>query len=507
MSKVISAIREAALASPANVALEGTHYSMTYAELAAAIEHAAQYVGTAVVLGIAMDNDPAWAVFDLAALKLGLTIVPLPYFFSPTQIIHAIDDAGINVIVSDQPIVVEQLLSAHGKDVLAKIHYPLAGKLVTQFTITPSNTQALPSNTAKVTYTSGTTGNPKGVCLGEEAMLQVAISLKQATHASSSDRHLSMLPLSTLLENIAGLYVPLLAGATAVLLPAVEVGLSGAAGLNVETMIAALQHSKATTTVLTPELLRALIMALEAGYPKPANLRFIAVGGAAVSPQLLRRAEALDLPVFEGYGLSECASVVALNTAEAHRAGSVGKPLPHVQLRFAEDGEILVQGACLLGYSGNHKQPSQHYFATGDVGHVDDDGYLHITGRKKNMFITSFGRNVAPEWVERELGLSPAIAQAALFGEARPWNVAIMVPRKNANGDFAQAEEIERAIAEVNASLPDYARVTRWIFAQSPFTPQNGQLTVNGRLKRDAIWKMYESEVNALYEETINAVL
>ena len=118
------------------------------------------------------------------------------------------------------------------------------------------------------------------------------------------------------------------------------------------------------------------------------------------------------------------------------------------------------------------------------------------------MFITSFGRNVAPEWVERELALSPAIAQAAVFGEARPWNVAIISPARN-----ALSEDIDLAIVEVNRMLPDYAGVSGWLFADAPFTPQNSQLTANGRLRREVIWKNYQSIINALYEEVTDVVL
>lgn len=455
------------------------------------------------VLGIAMDNSPAWAVVDLAAMHAKLPVVPLPYFFSPAQTLHAINDAGIDAIVSDQPILVEQLLAGQGRKVLRKSAFEIAGQDLTLFFLERINTDRLPAKTAKVTYTSGTTGSPKGVCLDVVAMCTVALSLRQATCAKTSDIHLSILPLSTLLENIAGVYVPLLAGATAVLLPSAEVGLSGSSGLNIGKMMDALHQSKATTTLMTPELLKALVLAMESGIPRPPHLRLVAVGGASVSRKLLQRAEKLGLPVYEGYGLSECASVVAFNTADAHRAGSVGKLLPHVKLKFTEDGEILVSGACMLGYSKNVSAPfNEGFYATGDIGHLDEDGYLYITGRKKNMFITSFGRNVAPEWVETELSMSPFIAQAALFGEARPWNIAVIVP-----GSHATEAQIEQVVTEVNDGLPDYARVGRWLLADEPFTSKNGLLTPNGRLKREAIKQAYESRINAMYEEKTHAVL
>ncbi len=318
----------------------------------------------------------------------------------------------------------------------------------------------------------------------------MAISLLAATRGNISDNHVNVLPLSTLLENLAGVYVPLLAGAACHLLPLAAVGLSGSSGLDVQKMLGVLIKYHATTTILTPQLLHAAVAAIEAGHPKPAQLRFCAIGGASVSERLLLRAEKLGIPVFEGYGLSECASVVSLNTETCRRIGSVGKPLPHISLKFNEDGEILVAGATLLGYTGC--EPVPEFWPTGDIGHLDDDGFLHLSGRKKNIFITSFGRNVSPEWVERELTLHPAIAQAAVFGEARPWNVAVIVPR----GD---ASAVDQAIAEANHVLPDYAQVKNWLPAKAPFLPQNGQLTANGRLKREAIWAQYQTAIEQLY--------
>jgi len=355
----------------------------------------------------------------------------------------------------------------------------------------------LPPMTLKVTYTSGTTGNPKGVCLGLAAMEQVAGSLLPATEAGSQDIHLSILPLSTLLENIAGLYVPLLAGARSVIQPSQEVGLSGAAGLDPQKMLQAISMAGATTLVLTPELLKALVMMAEAGVAMPDTLRFIAVGGATVSHALLDRAARVGLPVFEGYGLSECCSVVAVNTPDAHLEGSVGKPLPHVQIRFADDGEILVAGSTMLGYADmTGSEYGNRFWATGDIGYLDDAGYLHISGRKRNVFITSFGRNVSPEWVESQLVQSAKIAQAVLFGEARPWNTALIVPAPGAS-----SADIDQVIKTVSASLPDYARVGQWLYADAPFSRSNRQMTPNCRLRRDVIWQAYATRINTLYGE------
>lgn len=511
-----NAIAKFAIESPLQTALQGSDTSISYAELAIAIEQIKQRLTYSaskvssqpsnVVLGIAMDNCPAWAIADLAALQLNLPVVPLPHFFSTEQIVHAIDNANINVILTDNPELFKSILAgtqASNKKILNETQFILAEKVLTEFTLSTNASQTQPNHTAKITYTSGTTGKPKGVCLDADSLNTVAYSLLQATGATPADRHLSILPLSTLLENIAGLYVPILAGATTTLLPSANVGLTGSAGLDISKMLVALITSKATTTVLTPELLTALVTAIEAGYPKPPYLRFIAVGGASVSPQLLKRAAQLGLPVYEGYGLSECASVVALNTPSNNKLASVGKPLPHVEIKFATDNEILVKGACLLGYIGNtNDTDTDQYWPTGDIGHLDEEGYLYITARKKNQFITSFGRNVAPEWIERELTLSPLIRQTAVFGEARPWNIAIILPAHNAS-----LAEVDASIAEINKSLPDYARVSDWLLADAPFTPQNEQLTANGRLRREVIWQKYQQKINQKYEEQSYAVL
>lgn len=500
-NSILKAISLHASSRPEAPALVGRGITLNYGELASAITSAGLLLDTPDPVTLALDNSPAWAVLDLAALENSVPVIPLPFFFSAEQVVHALRDSGACSVLTDQPEYYEKLLAGAGLALLSSASFEVAGKTITKLRLAQRYPQLLPTGTAKVTYTSGTTGTPKGVCLSAEAMGQVAQSLCLGSEAVNTDQHLCLLPLATLLENIGGVYAPILAGACCHLLPLEEVGIRGANGIDLAKMAAALLATQATTVILTPELLQGLIVAIESGCPVPANLRFVAVGGATVGLRLLQRAQQAGLPVFEGYGLSECASVVALNTPQAYRAGSVGKPLPHVLLNFAEDGEILVYGSLLLGYSGNRESlDRQAFWPTGDIGYLDQDGYLFITGRKKNIFITSFGRNVAPEWVERELTLNPAIAQAAVFGEARPFNVAVIVGRGN-------AQAVEQAIAATNELLPDYARIQRWIPANAPFNPDNHQLTPNGRLRRDVIYNLYRDKLNLLYEETSNAVL
>lgn len=497
---LITALMRQCKKQPEALALTGEQHVLSYQGLGDAIEQIGALLRTipARALGLAVDNSPLWAVLDLAGLANGKVIIPLPFFFSAEQIAHSVRDAGITCILTDQPDQYQKILDDCGIEVGTSFTHIISGQELTEIRLDNVAMKALPAGTVKVTYTSGTTGHPKGVCLSAEALHQVADSLLSATRGKPEDRHVSLLPLSTLLENLAGLYVPLLAGASCHLLPLATVGLNGSSGLNVHKMLDTLIRYQATTTILTPQLLHAAVTAVEAGHARPAQLRFVAIGGASVSERLLQRAQALGIPVFEGYGLSECASVVSLNTESDRLIGSVGKPLPHVRLKIAGDGEILVAGATLLSYIGSEPVAADGYWPTGDIGHLDREGFLHLTGRKKNIFITSYGRNVSPEWVERELTLHPAIAQAAVFGEARPWNVAVIVPRGN-SPEIAAA--INQAIADANHVLPDYAQVKYWLPASTPFLPQNGQLTANGRLKRDAIWAQYQTAVEQLYHD------
>lgn len=521
MNTLIHALKNHAQLAPTQVALQGADIALNYQDLYREVisltqsfqeqlcKHAAQ-----PVIALSIENHPAWVVADIASAHAEIPVVPIPFFFTATQQLHAIEDAGVNCLITDRPAFYTALLI--NQSVLSQREFVIAGKTLTQLEFTSANNNALPAHTAKITYTSGTTGNPKGVCLGLSSILLVAESLRDAVNMHPDDVHLCILPLSTLLENIAGIYTTLLAGAKAVLLPGDSVGLNleknGANGLDAKKMLSALETSKASTSILTPELLLALTKTLEMAslqpgsmIKAPAHLRFLAVGGASTSPSLLERARLVGLPVYEGYGLSECCSVVALNTEQDNKIGSVGKLLPHARIKFSKEGEILAKGATLLGYTNNHLQPKlsakldqTSYYPTGDIGRLDAQGYLYIIGRKKNIFITSFGRNVSPEWVERELTLSPYITQAILFGEAKPWNTLLITPNKAAEAD---ARDIQAAIDHVNQNLPYYARVEKWLFTNESFSKANGELTNNGRLRRDVIWQHYQTQVNALYIE------
>ncbi|MBU6246221.1 MAG: AMP-binding protein [Xanthomonadaceae bacterium] len=491
MRSILRRISEHAIARPRQTALQDEQIALTYDELVQEVALAVEAIGGRRV-ALWMDNSCAWAVVDLALARQGCVAVPVPPFFSTGQVEHLFADARPDVVVTTLPDQVGALLGRRPARRLS-----IAGRLLSVFELPVDAAPAVPHGTAKITYTSGTTGQPKGVCLSARAIGRVAQALGDAVQGHPGDRALSLLPLSTLLENIGGLYVALAAGGTACVPSLASCGFEGSSAVQAERFVAALNGYAPSATVLVPQLLKLLVESVAAGAPVPHSLRMLAVGGAPCAPHLIERAWQLGLPVHEGYGLSESASVVSLNPAGAHRAGSVGRVLPHVQVTIAGDGEILVAGNLFEGYLGSGAPPPSPW-PTGDLGRLDDDGYLYLTGRKKTAYATAFGRNVAPEWVESELIASGGILQAAVFGEGRPHNVALLVPHP-----AAMPTHLDAAVARANAALPDYARIAAWHVLDAPFTPANGLARPSGSLAREAIASHHAPLLEALYASQV----
>jgi long-subunit acyl-CoA synthetase (AMP-forming) len=251
--------------------------------------------------------------------------------------------------------------------------------------------------------------------------------------------------------------------------------------------------------ILLPQMLRLLVAELARVGKHDARIRslkYVTVGGAKTPLALIERARSLGLPVYEGYGLTECASVVSVNAPGADRLGTVGRPLPGVRVRVTSQGELEIGGRPFSGYVDSEASDPTAWIASGDLGTIDADGFISIVGRKKSVIVTSYGRNVSPEWPESLLLDSPAVAQAAVYGEGSPHLFAVLVP---ASRDTSDAE-IQSAVARANARLPDYARLRRWIRALEPFTAQNGLATANGRVRRSAVQARYQSDLAALQE-------
>ncbi|WP_169566406.1 AMP-binding protein [Sneathiella limimaris] len=424
----------------AKTALREAGKTLTYGELLAEVQKRGERLSASDRISLELDNGIEWILWDLTALYAGAVCVPIPPFFTETQKNHAFKTAGITSRITPQGII----------------------------RLKQDEAVQLPVGTLKITFTSGTTGNPKGVCLSREGLLTVACSLYERMGEAFVGKHVSILPFAVLLENIAGVYTALIAGSE------IRINPLSAFGEIYANLHQVLEAEQATTIILVPEILRLLMKQVMTQGPLNC-LEFIAVGGSRVDPHLIGAARQMGLPVFEGYGLSECASVVALNVPGEDKPGTVGRLLPHVVASVRED-EIVISNPTFLGYVG---EPKMGEFATGDLGSFDEDGYLSIDGRKKNVLITSYGRNVSPEWVESTLLLQPDIAQAVVFGDGEPHLRALVVP------SHPQAN-VKRAIMLSNELLPVYAQIHHFTTVP-PFTLENGLLTGTGRPKRDQI--------------------
>jgi len=463
------------------VALDDGLLTWTHSELREQVSGFAETLkarGSRVIATL-MDNSAAWVVADMSAAEAGVVHVPLPVFFTPLQIEHALASAGADTLLTPPtlaarwPALPQQTMELAASD-LRLIRLP--GKRV-----------VMPVHTAKITYTSGTTGTPKGVCLSDAAMRGVVDSLARTTEPLGIRRHLCALPLAVLLENIAGLLAPLAGGASCIVLPLEQIGLSGSSRFDAARFQAAVTLHQPHSVIVLPQMLRGWVEHLtQTGQRAPASLKLVAVGGAAVGPRVLMAARELGIPAYEGYGLSEGSSVQTLNLPGADRIGSAGRALRYSRVRVAADGEIEVAGSLFSGYLGD-TTPVPKWWPSGDLGHIDADGFVHIRGRKKYVLITAFGRNVSAEWVELAVRDQGLIAQVVVFGEAQPALSAVIWPLRADETDAALQADIDAA----NATLPDYARVVHWTRGRADFNAGSGMATSNGRPRREAIWELH----------------
>ena len=432
--------------NPNKIALTDKLQTITYGALLKAVDACDTQLDSYTCVALALDNSVEWVLWDLAALKAGIPLIPIPPFFTREQTEHALSSAGCDGIITANGLLRLPYISVE-----------------------------LPTGTDKITFTSGTTGTPKGVCLPQAAMENVARSIVDILGQDLAGLHCCVLPLAVLLENVAGVYAALFAGAT-IFLPTLS-----SMGEKHKWLHETLKEKHVTSVILVPEILRILMTQIVEKGPLP-DLQFIAVGGSKVASELIIQARMMGLPVYEGYGLSECASVVSLNTPKTDTVGTAGKILPHIDA-YLDDQEIIIRNPGFLGYVGD---PYTGPLSTGDLGDINDQGFLSITGRKKNVLITSYGRNVSPEWLEATLLSQPEIAQTIIYGDGLAHLSALIVPaQKGAN--------IQGAISSANAKLPDYAQIHDFKIVP-PFTLQDGTLTGTGRPRRSRILQLHEKD-------------
>ena len=479
MSRILRHIAGVAEARPDAVALRQGEQRLSYAELVGDVNLLADRLRGlgARSLGIYLDNGIEWILLDLAALAAGIRIVPLPWFFSSAQLCHAIDSGRVDLVAFDRALpdgVVGNgaLLGSYRGARLQAIE-------------SGSTAENAAAYGTRLSFTSGSTGAPKGIELEAAFIEQTCASICAAVPGDAVDVHLSILPYATLLENIAGVYVPLMLGKCVAAESAATVGLLPDLRFDPARLAQAFNAVRPASLILTPQLLELVCVLVERGAVDPACLEFVAVGGARVGEFLLQRARAAGLPVYEGYGLTEFGSVAILNTPAANRPGSAGKPLPGVRVSLCDDGEIRLATDIEVDDNGVRRR-RRLSVDTGDYGSIDADGFVYVHGRKSSVIVLANGRNVAPEWVETELTASPSIRQAFVYDNGGAELAALLVASDSAIDDAELEAELER----INHDLPPYARIYRWHRLQVPFSRDDGTLTDNGRLRRPRIRQM-----------------
>jgi long-subunit acyl-CoA synthetase (AMP-forming) len=432
-------------------------------------------------VGIYAANGLAWVVAQLACALAGKIVVPLPTFFSPAQLGHVVRDASVELILASEQTTALALQSGVPTNVI-DIHRVGTG--------VPDVIDGF----GQIIYTSGSTGQPKGVRHQSGQIAWSAAALASATGAGATDSYLSVLPLPLLLETICSIFIPARLGAYVHF----DTGLAERVGRGDATGIAeAFETHRPTMTVLVPQLLKHWAAELQAGgQTAPSSLRYVAVGGAPVPKQVADAAWNLGIPVHEGYGLSECCSVVAVNRPKERRPGTVGRALNGLSVSI-DNGEIVVDGPSITdGYLG--QEPAHGAWRTGDLGAIDRDGFITVHGRKDSLLVTSFGRNVSPEWIETMLLADPRIALCTVAGHGEPHLTALLIPSPQGAAWFASATgaDLLELLSDNCSDAPEYA-VPRACVVVSFAEALNNQLLSNGRPIRKNIGKFIQERAAA----------
>jgi long-chain acyl-CoA synthetase len=414
-----------------------------------------------------------------------------------------------------------------------------------------------------IIYTSGTTGVPKGVVLTHKNLLSNVEATLKAADFNLNERFLSFLPLSHVLERMGGHYTAFSIGATIYYAESMETiaenmvelkptivvcvprvfekihtkfieGLKSAPKIRQKLFYWALSVGKKYSSLKLDKQNPNLLLKIKHGiadkliYSKVkarfgGSIKFFVSGGAPLSKELAEFFAAVDMTILEGYGLTETSPVLTVNSPTDLKFGYVGKPLFNVQIKIADDGEILAKGPnIMVGYYKNEKATNEAFdeegwFKTGDIGHIDEDGFLKITDRKKNLIVTSSGKNIAPAPIEVKLTSSSYIEQAHIIGDKRNFLTALIVPNfdsvinylKNIENNMSDLnaiidhpDVIELFNREIEGSMTDFARfekVKKFTLISEPFSIEKGEMTPKMSIVRKVVEKNYSELINGLY--------
>ncbi len=509
-------------------------------------------------VGIVSENRPQWLIADHAIMAAGAISVPAYTTNTEDDHHHVLTDSGASAVIVSTAALARALMPAVARAdrcrhvitmepvaVDQSLGFELHGwdDLLAQEPAAPH--AGARSDTACIIYTSGTGGVPKGVMLSHGAILANCKGIHQVfRNAGLGDEvFLSFLPLSHSYEHTAGQFFPISIGAE----------IYYAAGT--DTITQDMAHAHPTIITAVPRLYEVFKSRVTLGVAQasPARrslfqrtleiggkrfdapdtltpwerlldialerlvrdkvrarfggrLKFMVSGGGALNPEIGMFFLSLGINILQGYGLTESAPVISCNPPDKIKIATVGPPIAGLECRIAGDGEILVRGELVMqGYWNQPEATSEAvrdgWLHTGDIGEFDEDGYLRITDRKKDIIVNSGGDNISPQRVEGFLTLEPEISQAMVFGDKRSHLVAVIVPEgAAADGRSSAARELVAAAMErANAALSPIERVRRFIIADGPFTVENGQMTPTHKVRRHILMGIYGESLEALY--------
>jgi long-chain acyl-CoA synthetase len=531
---------------------------------------------------ILSENRPEWVMTDLASLCLGGISVPIYTSLVPEQIQYIIDNSDAKVVVfSDEEMwgKIEVIRSE-----LAKVeHYITCQADGPEGTLTFADVQkrgeklaedqpdlfeelalkVKPEDVASIIYTSGTTGVPKGVMLKHSNFVSNVHAVLKIIEFTHKDTVLSFLPLSHVLERMVT-FAYLSKGCSIAYAESIETVAENLLEVRPHIMVSVPRvfekiYAKVMDNVLASSSLKrkiffwAVKIGREYGKNKLLNqpvsgslqfkkkiahklvfskiiektggrVRFFVSGGAPLSKDIAEFFYAMGLIILEGYGLTETSPVIAVNTLEDIKFGSVGKLMPGVEVKIAEDGEILTKGPHVM--KGYYKMEAETqevikdgWFYTEDVGYLDDEGFLTITDRKKDLIVTAGGKNVAPQPIENILKTNPYISSAVVIGDKRKFISALIVPNFEKLEEYANANNIsysdysdlvkndmvvnfiESEINRATPGLASYEKVKKVALLDREFEIEKGEITPTLKVKRNIIEQKYKGTIDNLYIE------